>query len=153
MRSVKVIAKTKESPREFWNLIIDVANWNHLIKFVKLIKMFGEVKEGARFFDVTTIMIFPAIVYHKITKIEKYKKFYMEADMPFRTGKMVQTIDIAKKDNLTYITIEIKFKIYFFLFDFIFGSILKSRLEDMIEQTLHKIKDENQIYKNSEIIK
>lgn len=153
MRSVKVIVKTESSPEKFWNLIINVPNWSRLIKFVKYIKFFGEVGEDEKFYDITSIMVFPVIIHHKITKIEKYKRFYMEAYMPFKTGKMFQTIDIEKKDNLTYITIEIKFKIYFFLFNFILGSILEKRLENMIVSTLEKIKNENQIYKNAQIIK
>jgi hypothetical protein len=153
MRIVKVVAKTKASPQVFWNKIIDVKNWNQLIMYVKFIKLEGEVKERSKFYDLTTIIWFPALVHHKITKIEKHKKFYMEAYMPFNNGKMIQTIDIEKRQGFNYITMQIKFNINFFLFDFIFGPILEIRLKKMIVGTLEKLKSTNKEYKNSEIIK
>ena len=113
MRIVKVVAKTKASPNFFWDKIIDVKNWNQLIKYVKFIKLQGEIKENAKFYDLTTIIWFPALVHHQITKVEKYKKFYMEAYLPFNNGKMVQTIDIEKKQGFNYITMQIKFNINF----------------------------------------
>ena len=73
-------------------------------------------------------------------QIEKYKKFEMEAEMPFKTGKMFQTIDVEKKGKFNYITIEIKFYISFFLFDRIIGPILELRLKDMLNGTLLKLK-------------
>jgi ribosome-associated toxin RatA of RatAB toxin-antitoxin module len=153
MRSVKVVIKTKASPNTFWNLITDVSNWNNLIKFVREIKLLGDVKEGTKFYDITTIFIIPVIIHHKITKIENYRKFYMEADLPMQTGRMYQNIDNQAKDKYCEITIEIKFKINFFLFDFIFGPILEARLRDMIVSTLEKLKKDNIEYKDAEIIK
>lgn len=152
MRSVKVIAKTKIPAKDFWEIIINVRNWSNVIKFVRYIKVFGEIKEGSKFYDVTSIMFFPVIVYHKITKIEKYRRFYMQAYMPFKSGIMYQTIDIEKNGSFSNITLEIKFKINFFLFDFIFGSLLEKRLKIMIVETLEKIKKQNSSYGNSEII-
>jgi hypothetical protein len=142
MRSVKVTARTEEPVEGFWDLIMDVPNWTHLIKFVKFIKSSGEIKESAKFYDVTAIMWIPAIIQHKITKIEKYKKFEMEANMPFRTGKMFQAIKIEKKGKFNDISIEIKFYISFFLFDRIVGPILELRLKDMLLGTLLKLKED-----------
>jgi hypothetical protein len=142
MRSVRVTARTEEPVEGFWDLIIDVRNWTHLIKFVKFIKIFGEVKESAKFYDVTVIMWIPAIVHHKITKIEKYRQFMMEAALPFRTGKMFQTIRIEKKGKFNYISIEIKFYISFFLLDRLIGHILELRLKNMLSGTLLKLKEE-----------
>lgn len=141
MRSVKVTARTEEPVEGFWDLIMDVPNWTHLIKFVKFIRSSGEIKESSNFYDVTAIMWIPAIIHHKIIKIEKYKKFEMEAEMPFRTGKMFQTIEIEKKGKFNYISIEIKFYINFFLFDRTVGPILELRLKDMLTGTLLKLKE------------
>jgi hypothetical protein len=142
MRSVKLTAKTEEPAEAFWDLIMDVPNWTHLIKFVKFIKIFGDVKQGAKFFDVTAIMWIPAIVHHKITKIEKNKTFKMEAEMPFKSGKMFQTIEVEKRGKLNYISIEIKFYISFFLFDKAIGPILELRLKEMLSGTLLKLKQD-----------
>lgn len=142
MRRVKITARTEEPVEGFWDLIMDVGNWTHLIKFVKFIKLSGQVRENAKFYDVTAIMWIPAVVHHKITKIEKYKQFAMEAELPFKTGKMFQTIMIERKGEFNYISIEIKFYISFFLFDRIIGPILELRLKDMLNGTLLKLQED-----------
>jgi hypothetical protein len=151
MRQVRVMAKTDEPIEEIWEVIIDVKNWDKLIKFVKKIYLLDSVKVGGKFYDITTIFLLPAVIEHKITKIEKYKEFTMEAYLPFRTGKMFQSIAIKSKGNQKQIQLEIKFYISFFLFDIIFGSLLEKKLKEMVVETLKKI--DNQIgSKNSEII-
>lgn len=151
MRRVKVTAKTDEPIEEIWALIIDVKNWDSLIKFVKKIYLKSPVAQGAKFYDITSILLLPVIIEHKITKIEEHKEFIMEAYLPLKTGKMFQSIIIENKGKEKEIQIEIKFYISFFLFDLIFGSLLEKRLKQMIVETLKTI--DNKIgSENSEII-
>ena len=139
MRKAAVIAITEEPIDEIWKEIKDVKNWDKLIKFVKKIYISDPVKEGTYFYDITAILVLPTPIKHKIVKIEKYKKFWMEAYLPFGSGKMFQTIDIKNKNGKKEVKIEIKFYISFFLFDWIFGPILEIRLKQMIVQTLEKL--------------
>src|SRR5579862_9036733 len=125
MHSVSVTVKTKEDPNIFWDKIMDVKNWDKLIKFVKKIYIKNPVLINTNFYDVTTIFWFPVKIEHTITEIEKNKKFYMEANLPFHNGKMFQTIDINTSHQTSIIKIQIKFYINFFLFDLLFGKLLE----------------------------
>src|ERR1700690_183126 len=111
MRQVKVIAKTDEPIEKIWKLIIDVKNWDSLIKFVKKIYLKSPVALGTKFYDITSIFLLPVIIEHKITKIEENRKFIMEAYLPLRTGKMFQSIIIENKGKEKEIQIEVKFYI------------------------------------------
>lgn len=159
MRKVRVLAKTKVRAEDFWDKIVDVKNWDKLIKFVKKIYISQPVKEGVIFYDVTTILLLPVKIKHTIIKIDKYKNFFMEAYLPFDSGKMYQTIEIKKQDNISTVNIEIKFQINNFILDLIFGPILKRRLRQMIVETLQKVRDDlvreglkRDLVKKSEII-
>lgn len=159
MRKVKVSVKTEEPINEAWDLIIDVKNWDKLIKFVQKISIKDSVKVGTKFQDITKIMWIPTQIEHKILVIQKYKKFQMEAYMPFKTGKMLQTILINNKGKYKEVEIEISFKINSFLLDLIFGNILEKRLKIMVVQTLLKLQEnfekknaQKGIYRKSEIL-
>ena len=136
IRTVSVKAKTAHSKENIWDIAIDIKNWDKLIKFVKKIYMKDDVKEGAVFYDITAILIIPGLVRHKIIEIEPNKKLYVEAYIPFNSGKMFQTISIKDLNGKREIEIEIKYYISFFIFDLIFGKILEHRLKDMIVSSL-----------------
>jgi len=139
MRVVKVLARTEQPVDEIWDVIIDIKNWDKLIKFVKKITIIDQVKVGTRFYDVTTILWIPTKIEHKILDIQKNKRFKMEAYMPFNGGKMFQTILINDKGKYKEVEIEISFTINSFLLDLLFGHILKKRLKIMTVQTLLKL--------------
>lgn len=141
MRKVRVLAKTEEPVGRIWDIIIDIKNWDKLIKFVKKIYIKDEVKVGTKFYDVTTILLFPTRIEHKILEIDKYKKFQMEAYMPFNNGKILQTILIKDKSKYKEVEIEISFKINSLLLDLLFGHILETRLKVMVTKTLLKLQE------------
>lgn len=159
MRKVKILVKTEEPINEIWDLIIDVKNWNKLIKFVQKISIKDSVGEGVKFYDITGILWIPTKIEHKILVIQKYKKFQMEASMPLNTGKMLQTILINNYGKYSEVEIEIAFEINALLLDLIFGLILEKRLKIMITQTLlnlrEKLNEKNakkNIFRKSEIL-
>jgi ribosome-associated toxin RatA of RatAB toxin-antitoxin module len=159
MRKVVIRARTEESIEEIWDVIIDIKNWDKLIKFVKRIEINEKVEKGTVFHDITGIFWIPLKVKHKIVKIDKYKNFQMEAYMPFGGGIMHQEILIENKGKFSEITIEVSFKINSSLLDLMFGHILKIRLKEMIKDTLLKLQEnlnnkniKRGIIKKSEII-
>ena len=142
MRKVSVVVRTEEPIEELWDLMIDINKWDKLIKFVREISIKEPVKEGTQFYDITGIMWFPTHIKHRITKIEKYKKFSMETYLPLKNGKMFQTIEMNKTGKFADISIEIKFYIRFSLFDLISGPILERRLKRMLVETVKKVENE-----------
>lgn len=159
MRKVRILVKTEEPLVEIWDLIIDVKNWDKLIKFVQKIIIKDFVRIDTKFYDITAILWIPTKIEHKIIDVQKYKKFQMEAYLPLRTGKMLQTILIKKKGKYSEVEIEIKFKINFFLLDFLFGYILERRLEIMVRETLLSLQErlnreheKNGVQRKSEIL-
>lgn len=141
MKKVVVRARTEESIEEIWDVIIDIKNWDKLIKFVKRIEIKENVKVGTKFYDITEIFWIPLKVKHKIVRIDKYKNFQMEAYMPFGSGIMFQEILIENKGKFSEVTIEVSYKINSSLLDLIFGHILELRLKEMIKDTLLKLQE------------
>jgi hypothetical protein len=148
MKKVLVRARTEESIEEIWDVIIDIKNWDKLIKFVRKIEIKDTPQKNTKFFDVTEILWIPTKIKHTILDIQKYKHFKMEAYMPLNSGIMYQEIIIEDKGKFSEVTIEISFKIYSALLDFIFSPILKMRLKIMVIETLLKLQ-QNLNEKNS----
>lgn len=154
MKKVVVRARTEESIEEIWDVIIDIKNWDKLIKFVKKIDIKENPQKGTKFFDITEILWIPTRIEHTILKIEKYKRFQMEAYMPFGSGIMFQEINIENKGKFSEVTIEVSFEIYSSLLDLIFSPILMMRLKIMVVDTLLKLqKNLNEKNKKRGIIK
>lgn len=145
MRKVAVVHKTERGMEEIWRLIMDLENLFKSAKFVKKVSISEPIREGVEFYDVTTILLIPIPILHKITTIKKYEKFIMEADLPLKSGKMFQTFSVRDMGRHREIEMEIKFNINFPIFDIILGSILEVRLKQMILETIKNI--ESQIHK------
>lgn len=154
MKKVVVKARTEESIEEIWDVIIDIKNWDKLIKFVKKIDIKELPQKHTKFFDITEILWVPTKIEHTILEIEKYKRFKMEAYMPQNFGIMYQEIIIENKGKFSEVKIEVSFKIYSSLLDLIFSPILKKRLKIMVVDTLLKLQENlNEKNKKRGIIK
>lgn len=141
MKKVVVRARTEESIEEIWDVIIDIKNWDKLIKFVKKIEINKAPQKGTKFYDITEILWIPTKIEHKITDIQKYKRFQMEAYMPLNSGIMFQEILIENNGKFSDVKIQISFKINSSLLDLIFSPILMKRLKIMVVDTLLKLQE------------
>lgn len=144
MRKIVMEVKTKVLSREaMWDKIIHIERYPEWVKYCKKIDI-TEVKEGATFSDITTLLWIPMKIHHKIISIKKYKEIIFFLPLP-GGGKMWHTFTFGQDHDETYMRAEIKFDLGNILFNNTVGYILEKRWENILNNAFPEIRNAKRI--------
>ena len=120
---------------EIWDILTDIEKYPQRVKYVKKVKIRGELKEGTCWEDTTAILWIPQKMTHTITSFKKNKEYSFSVPLYFG-GIMTQTYQIStgqQKATLIKGTISYDCKNKFA--NRLTKIILNPKLKDMLEST------------------
>jgi uncharacterized membrane protein len=138
MRTIKFEESIDLPVSKVWPLFVDPRNYPKYFKFVHAVFYKGEMKLGYRWFDLATVVYFPALVLHQVTKFEKEKMLEFYCPLPL-IGGIKETVDFEEKDKKTYIKGLITYS-YGPIFGPMFNKIFEKRFSEMIYGAIDKFK-------------
>ena len=140
MRRILMQARSKTFPLDaMWDRIIDLENYPKWVKYCKSMHV-TEVKEGAIFHDVTTLLWIPLKVKHIITKIKPFEELSFFLTLPGR-GKMWHTATFKQEDNYAQIQAELIFDLGNRFFNATVGYVLEKRWENLMRNVFPEIEE------------
>ena len=121
-----------------WYMFSQVENYPAYLKYCIQAVLEGDFKEGAYWYDWTTVVYFPLKIRHKITKVSYHNELRYLIKNPFLT--IEQTINF--KDLQTRTKVNISFKIDFTnsLLEKVFGPVVYRRNTEVIEYLMNNYK-------------
>ena len=96
------------------------------------------MKKGYIWFDLATVVYFPALVLHKVTEFEENKRIRFYVPLPL-IGKIVETVDLQERNNKTFVKANISYD-YGPIFGPIFNNIFEKRFTEMINNAIVEFK-------------
>ncbi|MGA2911569.1 MAG: SRPBCC family protein [Candidatus Levyibacteriota bacterium] len=138
MKQINIEATVDLPVEKVWQLFINPENYPKYFKFVHAVFYKGEMKLGYRWFDLATVVYFPALVLHQVTKFEKEKTLEFYCPLPL-IGGIRETVDFEEKDKKTYIKGLITYS-YGPIFGPMFNKIFEKRFSEMIYGAIDKFK-------------
>ena len=140
MKSIKIQTTINLPAEKVWQLFIDPKNYVKYFKYINGVFYKGKMKKGYIWFDLATVVYFPALVLHKVTEFEENKRIQFYVPLPL-IGKIVETVDLQEKNNKTYVKAIISYE-YGSIFGPIFNNIFEKRMRKSISGALIKLNKE-----------
>lgn len=140
MNHIKFEASVELPVKTVWQLFVNPKNYPKYFKFVKQVYYKGEMKLGYVWFDLATVVYFPALVLHKVTKFEKEKALEFYCPLP-SIGGIRETVDFKEINKKTFVSASIAYN-YGPLFGPLFNKIFEKRFKEMINGALIKFQEE-----------
>lgn len=126
---------------------MDLKKYPKFIHYQHAVFLLGPLKEKTVWYDLTTVVWFPILVKHTISKIEEKKCIAFDIPFPFG-GYNHETITIVKKNEKTEIRGRLEFDLGNKFVDRVFGDLLERRFQIMLEQSIKNIEKYVQKIKN-----
>ena len=131
MRDMLFQSKSKTFSKEaMWNRMITLEDYPKWWKFCKSVT-YTEIKEGAIYYDVTTLLWIPIKIKHIVTKIKPYEELGLFLTLPF-VGRMWFTLDFKQQGKDAMMNTEIKFDLGNKFYNATVGYVLEKRWEDLM---------------------
>lgn len=128
------------SKEKVWQLFVNPKSYSKYFKYIKKVFYKGEMKLGFIWFDLATVVYFPAIVMHKVTKFEKEKTLQFYVPLPL-VGGIRETVDIREEGSKTHVKAIIEYE-FGPIFGPIFNNIFEKRFTEMIKEGIEKFERE-----------
>lgn len=122
-------------PLDIWEIVENVATYPKYVKFMHKAKISGPFEAGSSWTDLSTVLVFPLLVKHKITKVEEGKRAVFLIKMPFG-GRIIQEIGLEPIKNGTKIRISADINLGNKLMDILLSGFFKRRTRVMLVRTL-----------------
>ncbi len=138
MKSINIETTVDLPVEKVWQLFVDPKNYVKYFKYIKGVFYKGKMKKGYIWFDLATVVYFPALVLHKVTEFEENKRIQFYVPLPL-IGKIVETVDLQEKNNKTFVKAIISYE-YGPIFGPIFNNIFEKRFTEMINDAIEEFK-------------
>jgi hypothetical protein len=141
MKTIKFEESIDLPIKKVWPLFVNPTNYPKYFKFVQAVFYKNKMKLGYIWFDLATVVYFPALVLHKVTKFEEGKSLEFYCPLPF-IGGIRETVDFTEKNGKTIVKGLITYS-YGPIFGPLFNKIFEKRFSEMINGAIVKFKKEN----------
>lgn len=138
MKRMTIEATVDLPPQKVWELFTRPENYVKYFKYIKKVIYRGEMKKGSIWFDIATVVYFPALTMHRVTVFEKEKEIGFDVPLPF-IGKIIERVKFIKSGEKTIVKATIDYD-YGPIFGFLFNSMFERRFREMIEDGIDKAK-------------
>lgn len=126
------------SKEAMFDKIFHIERYPQWVKYCKKIYV-NEIKEGATFEDITTILWIPMKINHTILSIKKNKEIIFFMNLP-GGGKMWHIFTFDQKGEYTYMRSEVTFDLGNQLYNNTVGYILEKRWENLMKNAFPEVK-------------
>lgn len=140
MKKIEINETFNLSVDKVWSIFTNFGNYPKYFKYIKKVFYKGEMKNGSIWFDLATVVYFPALVLHKVTKFEENKRIEFYVPLPF-VGKIIETVDFWEENKKTHVKAIISYD-YGPIFGPLFNKIFEKRFTEMLRDGLIKFKKE-----------
>jgi len=135
MRKIAIQAKSKKhSQKALWKRVANLEKYPKQVKYCKAI-FITEIKEGAVFHDITTLLWIPLKIKHIILKLDPYKEIKFLLPLP-GGGKMWHTFMFKQEAKHARVNIEMAFDLGNRIFNATVGHIIEKRLVALLKHGL-----------------
>jgi len=137
-------AKSKiHTQKALWQAMADVQKYPNWVKYCKSVSV-TEVKEGATFHDVTTLLWIPMKIEHVITKIKPHEEIHFFLPLP-GGAKMWHRFSFKQEGEYGVMIADITFDLGNRFYNATVGYILEKRWESLLRQGLPGLEDVKRI--------
>jgi len=127
-----VQTKTKLSQKDLWKVLTTTEDYPKWCKYCKLSTP-TDIKEGAIFHDVTTLLWVPIRTKHIITKVKHHEELHFFSPLQ-GGGKLWNKNYFTDKGNHRLMTTEISFDLGNPFYNYTIGYLLKKRWLKLLKQ-------------------
>lgn len=138
MKHIKIETNINLPKNEVWKMFVNPKSYVKYFKYIHGVYYKGEMKLGFRWFDLATVVYFPAIVMHVVTKFEKEKTLEFVCPFPF-IGKIIERVDLEEKQGKTFIKAEISYD-YGPILGLLFNKVFEERFTFMLNDGIKRAK-------------